>query len=223
MNETLLEGLLNAKKKFPVVKKRGDGVHGSKYALMEDLQKATHPHLLAEGILPTISIQHKEGKQYISSRLTHIPTKEVLEETFLIEGYDKMSEHDIGSCCTYRGRILFKNQIGVIVEGEDDDGNAAQGVTVSNKPVASKGGKRSSFGPPKSGWAKICKLVNEDKGASFKELGELAQAWYGSSELKTLKEDEQQKLVDYYTKPQNQKPPVQEEQPPLPNEEDVPF
>jgi hypothetical protein len=175
---------------------------------------------MEEGLAHTFDYKTEDQTVFVISRITDIDTGARDERNLPIPGWDDLDVHARMSADTYYSKRLLPKHVGAIVEGEDDDGNAAQG---------SYRAKSSPNTKPSNPWAAICKLVKEDKVTTFQELGSMAQGKFGTSSIKDLSRPQQQELIDEVSRVQNTPKKVadvvkeQFDNPPPPSDEDLPF
>jgi hypothetical protein len=178
----LAQALLNAQNDFETVKKDHQGVHNSKYAPLESLQKASYPALRKSGLVHQFCTKTDEaGRVLIISRLKHAKSDSVDECSLPISKFEDLKAHDRGSIISYSRRYLYSGHVGLIVEGEDDDGNAAQGVPSSSGGNAQVGPK----GNPNSPGSIIFQMVNDGK-VSWDDIADVSTRLFGKAKFKEL-------------------------------------
>ncbi|AZZ51408.1 ERF family protein [Rathayibacter festucae] len=137
----LAEALVAFRAVMPVVKRGTSGQAGSrayKYADLATVEETAQPHLAANKLAITQPINTEEnGFTYLSTVIRHESGEsETSRLRIPIEG---LRPQEVGSMITYYRRYAFTTNLGIAIEGEDDDGDAAEGskVAVSRKPAPS--------------------------------------------------------------------------------------
>ena len=135
----LMPALLKAQKAISAVKKDSKNPHlKNNYASIEAVIEAVK-HALNENDIVFIQPLDKVGQStVVTTRLIHV-SGEYLESCLLLslpkdkDGHDKTDPQSVGSAITYARRYSLCSLLGL--SQEDDDGNAASGVGLSDKVV----------------------------------------------------------------------------------------
>lgn len=129
--------------KLPQINKQGriivKGVERSRYARIEDIDRAIRPYLAEEGFSFSFDSESTDAKLFkLSCKLSH---REGHSETkFLILPLDaseyRSNVQSIGSTVSYGKRQLIKMHLNLIERGEDDDGQGGA------KPITAEQAKK---------------------------------------------------------------------------------
>lgn len=128
----LLGALAAAKKDFGKVSKKQENTFfkkdgkNSKYADLNAYLFATEDILEANGLIITQLAGSKEGHAGIITILFHVESGEYLQSELLLP-LDRVTAQGAGSAITYARRYAYAAILGLAAE--DDDGNAASGVS----------------------------------------------------------------------------------------------
>ena len=135
-NTKVLSALSRAQQKFEAVKrdaenpafKRGGKI--SKYATLESAIEAVRPALLEEGLMILQKNIFVNGFFGVETRVIHIESGEY-ESSQFIAPLEKQNAQGVASILTYARRYEYFTLLGLV--SEDDDGNAASGVSHSTQ------------------------------------------------------------------------------------------
>ena len=135
-NSKVLTALSRAQQKFEAVKrdaenpafKRGGKV--SRYATLESVIESVRPALLEEGLMILQKNIFVNGFFGVETRLIHIASGEY-ETSQFIAPLEKQNAQGVASILTYARRYEYFTLLGLV--SEDDDGNAASGVSHSTQ------------------------------------------------------------------------------------------
>ncbi|PPG60284.1 ERF family protein [Rathayibacter sp. AY1C5] len=137
---TLAQALVEFRAEMTVVKRTTSGQAGSrayKYADLATVEETAQPYLAKNKLAVTQPINTEEnGFTYLSTVIRHESGEsETSRLRIPIEG---LRPQEVGSMITYYRRYAFTANLGIAIEGEDDDGDEAEGskVVVSRKAAA---------------------------------------------------------------------------------------
>jgi len=119
----LASALAKAQGKMPIAKKATQA-HHNKYAMLEELYRLAQPVLEEYGLSVVFRVCRIDGDYMLLGQLTH-ESGQWIRSTMPFSP-TKEGPQGIGAANTYAKRQLFSNLVGIIAEGEDDDGDAAQ-------------------------------------------------------------------------------------------------
>ena len=165
----LYKALAKAQVKFEICTKDADNpFYKSKYALYEDLLRASRAALADQGLCAISKILHIEGDVYSVLELHHGASQQFTRCWQKLEP-TKRDMQGFSGAHSYWRRVMYRDLIGIICSDEDDDdGNYAANVVLSNnKSVITD-----------DMLAELQELVNEQKTAnicSYYKISNLAQ------------------------------------------------
>lgn len=165
----LYKALAKAQVKFEICTKDADNpFYKSKYALYEDLLRASRAALADQGLCAISKILHIDGDVYSVLELHHGASQQFTRCWLKLEPSKKDLQGFSGAHSYWR-RVMYRDLIGIICSDEDDDdGNYAANVVFSNnKSVITD-----------DMLAELQELVNEQKTAnicSYYKISNLAQ------------------------------------------------
>lgn len=150
--DKFLPAFIAAQGEFPSIKKSADNPHfKSKYADLGEIIPAVQPILAKNDLCRRHRLRVAEsGKQYIECVIYHVSGQWISSGEIEIktEANRSTSMQAQGSGITYGRRYTLLAVLDLATEGDDDDGNGAEGHGDKGKPAGGKGsGKQSS--PPK--------------------------------------------------------------------------
>jgi len=165
----LYKALAKAQVNFEICTKDADNpFYKSKYALYEDLLRASRAALADQGLCAISKILHIEGDVYSVLELHHGASQQFTRCWQKLEP-TKRDMQGFSGAHSYWRRVMYRDLIGIICSDEDDDdGNYAANVVFSNnKSVITD-----------DMLAELQELVNEQKTAnicSYYKISNLAQ------------------------------------------------
>ena len=165
----LYKALAKAQVNFEICTKDADNpFYKSKYALYEDLLRASRAALADQGLCAISKILHIEGDVYSVLELHHGASQQFTRCWQKLEP-TKRDMQGFSGAHSYWRRVMYRDLIGIICSDEDDDdGNYAANVVLSNnKSVITD-----------DMLAELQELVNEQKTAnicSYYKISNLAQ------------------------------------------------
>ncbi len=123
---------------IPRIKKNGKGVHGVKYAKYEDIDKAIRPLLIDSGFSLRYNSRDANGRVIITGTLSHKDGHSITDEIPLDidKGSGRSSVQAVGSTISYGKRYLVGMLLNLVFEGEDDDGQTAGFIPLSQDQAA---------------------------------------------------------------------------------------
>jgi len=128
----LYKALAKAQVNFEICTKDADNpFYKSKYALYEDLQRASRTALAEQGLCAISKILHIEGDVYSVLELHHGASQQFTRCWQKLEP-TKRDMQGFSGAHSYWRRVMFRDLLGVICDEEDDDGNYAANVVFSN-------------------------------------------------------------------------------------------
>lgn len=128
LNE-LFSALSKAQSEFLCAgKDKSNPFYKSTYADLASIVNASRPALSKNGLAVTQCIETEDGKSYLVTILGHSSGQAISSKMLLIPVDQK--PQSMGSCITYFRRYAYAALVGVVVDEEDDDGNAASGKVV---------------------------------------------------------------------------------------------
>jgi hypothetical protein len=144
----VLAALSRAQSKFETVRrdaenpafKRAGKV--SRYATLESVIEAVRPALQSEGLVLVQKNIYVNGFFGVETRLVHLESGEETTSQF-IAPLEKQNAQGVASILTYARRYEYFTLLGLV--SEDDDGNAASGVSpLGGKPVQTRKTQKST-------------------------------------------------------------------------------
>jgi hypothetical protein len=121
----LLKSLSEFNKECPPVKKDSSNpFFKSKYATLDAIQNHINPYLQKAGLIVTQVNVMVEGSPFVKSTVWDIESGESVQSDFPII-VSKQTPQDYGSAVSYAKRYSLSGLLNLIIEDEDDDGNAA--------------------------------------------------------------------------------------------------
>jgi len=165
----LYKALAKAQVNFEICTKDADNpFYKSKYALYEDLLRASRAALAEQGLCAISKILHIDGDVYSVLELHHGASQQFTRCWQKLEP-TKRDMQGFSGAHSYWRRVMYRDLIGIICSDEDDDdGNYAANVVLSNnKSVITD-----------DMLAELQELVNEQKTAnicSYYKISNLAQ------------------------------------------------
>jgi len=131
--KNLLKALAAFDKQCPAVKKEADNpFFKSKYAQLHSIQSHIKPYLEKSGLLITQANTINDGLPYVCTTLYHVESGEYIQSIFPIV-VSKNTAQEYGSAVSYAKRYSLSGILNLIIEDEDDDGNAASQAEPDNK------------------------------------------------------------------------------------------
>ena len=129
----LYKALAKAQVKFEICTKDADNpFYKSKYALYEDLLRASRAALADQGLCAISKILHIEGDVYSVLELHHGASQQFTRCWQKLEP-TKRDMQGFSGAHSYWRRVMYRDLIGIICSDEDDDdGNYAANVVFSN-------------------------------------------------------------------------------------------
>lgn len=113
---------------IPVIEKKGRAYHGAEYAKFEDIAKAIQPHLATHGLSYRFEHSQKDGVLCVTCLVSHACGH--TEKTSMVAGADSSGQKNaiqaVGSTSSYLRRYTLTGGLGVVVGGEDDDGEQSE-------------------------------------------------------------------------------------------------
>ena len=175
--KSLMTALAKAQGEFPAIEKDKANPHfRSKYATLEGVIDTLKPTLDKNNLIiiqpPTSDIAGHTG---VTTLLYHLESGELLEETLLLPSNGPGREADAQSATaavTYARRTSYLGMVGVVPEGEDDDGNRAaapakaQNKAKSAPKAAPKNAPPAGPPPPKAEFPKDAPVTPSTTQAS---------------------------------------------------------
>lgn len=140
--KNLFEAMAKAQAEMDVVTKDKSGGGGKyKYAGLDAVIKASRPALTKHGISVNQFVQSSpDGQEEMVTRISHA-SGEWIESSLrmiispLAFAKGEITQQAVGSAITYYSRYCYVPAVGVIIEEEDDDGQAAADA-ISNEKAA---------------------------------------------------------------------------------------
>jgi hypothetical protein len=131
----LLKSLADFNKLCPPIKKDSNNpFFKSSYAKLDAIQVHIHPHLLKAGLVVTQVNVSIEGNPFVKSTVWEVKSGESLDSIFPIV-VSKNTPQEYGSAVSYAKRYSLSGLLNLVIEDEDDDGNAAsQTPKADDKP-----------------------------------------------------------------------------------------
>ena len=121
----LLKSLADFNKLCPPIKKDSlNPFFKSNYAKLDAIQVHIHPHLQKAGLVVTQVNVSLDGNPFVKSTIWDVKSGENLESIFPIV-VSKNTPQEYGSAVSYAKRYSLSGLLNLVIEDEDDDGNAA--------------------------------------------------------------------------------------------------
>jgi len=121
----LLKSLADFNKLCPPIKKDSNNpFFKSNYSKLDAIQVHIHPHLQKCGLVVTQVNVFIDGNAFVKSTVWEVKSGESLDSIFPIV-VGKNTPQEYGSAVTYAKRYSLTGLLNLIIEDEDDDGNAA--------------------------------------------------------------------------------------------------
>jgi hypothetical protein len=126
-----MKNLLKAMYQFadivkPILKDADNPFFKSKFAALEQIQASIKEPLHKCGLVITQPSVVVEGSHYVKSILFHVESGEFIESLFPIIAL-KGTPQDYGSSTSYPKRYSLSGLLNLIIQGEDDDAETAEG------------------------------------------------------------------------------------------------
>ena len=133
----LYKALAKAQTNFtPCTKNAANTHYKSKYALYEDLLSASRPALAEQGLCAISKFLHIDGDVYSVIELHHGASQQFTRCWQKLEP-TKRDMQGFSGAHSYWRRVMYRDLIGVICsDEEDDDGNYADDITISDSKNA---------------------------------------------------------------------------------------
>jgi len=131
----LLKSLADFNKLCPPIKKDSNNpFFKSSYAKLDAIQVHIHPHLQKCGLVVTQVNIFIDGNPFVKSTVWEVKSGESLDSIFPIV-VSKNTPQEYGSAVSYAKRYSLSGLLNLVIEDEDDDGNAAsQTPKADDKP-----------------------------------------------------------------------------------------
>jgi hypothetical protein len=121
----LLKSLADFNKLCPPIKKDSNNpFFKSNYAKLDAIQVHIHPHLQKCGLVVTQVNVFIDGNAFVKSTVWEVKSGESLDSIFPIV-VSKNTPQEYGSAVSYAKRYSLSGLLNLVIEDEDDDGNAA--------------------------------------------------------------------------------------------------
>ena len=121
----LLKSLADFNKLCPPIKKDSNNpFFKSSYAKLDAIQVHIHPHLQKCGLVVTQVNIFIDGNPFVKSTVWEVKSGESLDSIFPIV-VSKNTPQEYGSAVSYAKRYSLSGLLNLVIEDEDDDGNAA--------------------------------------------------------------------------------------------------
>jgi hypothetical protein len=121
----LLKSLADFNKLCPPIKKDSNNpFFKSNYAKLDAIQVHIHPHLQKCGLVVTQVNVFIDGNAFVKSTVWEVKSGESLDSIFPIV-VSKNTPQEYGSSVSYAKRYSLSGLLNLVIEDEDDDGNAA--------------------------------------------------------------------------------------------------
>lgn len=129
----LYKALAKAQVNFQICTKDADNpFYKSKYALYEDLLRASRAALAEQGLCGISKILHIDGDVYSVLELHHGTSQQFTRSWQKLEP-TKRDMQGLSGAHSYWRRVMYRDLLGIICSDEDDDdGNYASNAAVSN-------------------------------------------------------------------------------------------
>ena len=163
-----MKNLLKAMHRFaeisdPILKDADNPFFKSKFAALEQIQASIKEPLSKCGLVisqPSVVI---DGAHYVKSVLFHVESGEFIESLFPVIAM-KGTPQDYGSATSYAKRYSLSGLLNLIIQGEDDDGETAEG----RGSVKQQSDDKSWLNKDTEAFAKVKKFIAE--GGDIKEV-----------------------------------------------------
>ena len=131
----LLKSLADFNKLCPPIKKDSNNpFFKSNYAKLDAIQVHINPHLQKCGLVVTQVNIFIDGNPFVKSTVWEVKSGESLDSIFPIV-VSKNTPQEYGSAVSYAKRYSLSGLLNLVIEDEDDDGNAAsQTPKADDKP-----------------------------------------------------------------------------------------
>lgn len=159
--KNIMSAILAIQSQVPTLVKDKHGVHGSKYADLAQIMDKLGPLLTAQQLV----LMQGGNHELWETRLCHISGEFVAITIPFAMQTNK--PHEVGSGITYFRRYGIMALLGLVAE--DDDGNAAQGITHTIQ--------QQNYQAPASGDAAVIHF-GKNKGKPLYELSDNQVSWY---------------------------------------------
>jgi hypothetical protein len=131
-NTTIYKRIIDFQKSMPTIKKDGTNPYfNKKYAPLDTIQKAIQESLANAGLGYT----QEATTEGLKTTLFDVDGN---SKEFMYPAIFQGKPQDIGSAMTYAKRYALTACLGLIIEGEDDDGNSAQNSDKQNYKAKEK-------------------------------------------------------------------------------------
>jgi len=132
--KSLLKALQQFNKICPPVKKNADNpFFKSSFASLDAIQHHIKPHLDACGLIVIQANVWEDGLPFVRTAVLHVESTESTSSIFPII-VQKQTPQEYGSAVSYAKRYSLSGLLNLIIEDEDDDGNASS----QSEPGAAK-------------------------------------------------------------------------------------
>lgn len=123
--KNLLKSLSSFQFQCPSIKKNADNPYfKSSFASLDAIQHHIQPHLVKNGLVVTQANVITESGTYVESTVWDVASGESLSSQFPLI-VSKQTPQEYGSAVSYAKRYSLSGLLNLIIEDEDDDGNAA--------------------------------------------------------------------------------------------------
>lgn len=123
----LLKKLNELQKKVkPITKEADNPFFRSKYATLDAIQHHIKPHLTELGLVVTQGNIIEGGQPYVKTIVWDLETGQSIDSVFPVV-VSKSSAQEYGSAVSYAKRYSLSGLLNLIIQDEDDDGEAAEG------------------------------------------------------------------------------------------------
>jgi hypothetical protein len=209
MSETMdafWKAFMEAQRGFEVVDRTTTGRAGSRaynYAPLDEIQRAVVPGLHAVGIVCFSDTEHVDDEHIVTTwHFVHAESGQRLSvggQQFRSTGDPKAQ----GSAQTYSRRYSLSEALGVIIRGEDDDGDAAgsggqsRPRKPSQQPQQAANKKSSGMSDDKRKHLQELAAVAKDAGVSADTVKKVSTKKMGGKEPKELDENGIGRLLEW--------------------------
>ena len=163
-----MNNLLKALSRFqeevkPITKKDNNPYFKSKYASLDAIQHHIKAPLQKSGLVVTQANVVINDLPFVQSRVWHAESGEFIESVFPVV-VAKQSAQDYGSAVSYAKRYSLTGLLNLIIQDEDDDGNAVSVFGSTNTSVT-YGNPPSTELPPldQDKYDAMVKFINDGK------------------------------------------------------------
>lgn len=141
----LCKALIRAQKKLKTIKpNERNPVFSSGYASLAQIRNSIVDVLTEEGLVVVQPLKIINDRVVVETQLIHAESGECIVSSVPVVAQNEKNPQQMGSGISYARRYGVMSLLFLTVDGEDDDGNAASGVTANSVTTSDETNKSTS-------------------------------------------------------------------------------